>query len=141
MRESRVYQASMEQALLTDAYEDAHRAFTQVKQAVRVHRVRLADATNHIVLSTASSEIGSPLPALTATADRFWRTMELNHAAGKLGVLAIKFSTAPLQQAHRTAWQLGVCIATLGMAVIALVQLGVNNISIRRAVVGAHRSI
>jgi len=71
VRESRVYQAGIEQAflallrdpsrhaLLTDEYEDAHRAFTQVKQAVRVRRVHLADTTNRIVLSPRRRRLGA----------------------------------------------------------------------------------
>lgn len=144
VRTSQTHQTSTEQvllmllrdssrhALLTGAYEGARRAFTQAQQEPHVRRVLLVDASNRIVLSTTASDIGSPRPALTATADQFWRTADLIHADGKLGVLAMAFSTAPLQQAHRAAWHLGIGIALIGMAVIALLGVGVGFILTRR---------
>jgi PAS domain S-box-containing protein len=144
VRASQTHQASTEQALLTllrppsrhalltEEYEDARRAFTQVRQALRVRRVLLADATNRIVLSTTSSDIGSLLPALTATTDQFWRTTDLTHTTGKLGILAIEFSTIPLRQAHRTAWHLGLRIAITGMAVIVFAGVGLGFVLTRR---------
>ena len=123
---------SSRHALLTEEYEDARRAFTQVQQVLRVRRVLLADATNRIVLSTTSSDIGSILPALTATADQFWRTTDLTNTTGKFGVLAIEFSTAPLRQAHRTVWHLGLRIAITGMAVIVFAGVGLGFVLTRR---------
>jgi len=107
-------------ALLTEEYADLQPYLENLLNDPRVVRIVLADALGRVVAGTRPEDVGSSMPALTNEGDYFWRSREITNAAGQLGVLALELSNASLLKAYNKARNLGLSIAALGMAVIAI---------------------
>lgn len=119
-------------ALLTEEYAHVRQAFIQARQDPSVQRVLLLNAESRVVMSTAAADIGTILPEMPARNGRVWRRVDITNAVEKLGALAIEYSSAPLQQAQRTARNLGLSVALTGMIPIALIGIGLGFLLTRR---------
>ena len=119
-------------ALLTEEYAHVRQTFAQATRDPSVRRVLLLNAESRVVMSTTAADIGAIQPVMLARNGRVWRRVDITNAVGKLGTLAIEYSSAPLQQAQRTARNLGVSVALTGMVPIALIGIGMGFLLTRR---------
>lgn len=119
-------------ALLIEELADVQLYFQQVLQQPTVKRVLLADINDRVVASSNVSDVGGPLPKLTDSSDRYWRSQAVVTAAGNLGLLAIEFSNQALLDANTQARNLGVGIAAIGMSIILIVGIIVGYALTRR---------
>lgn len=119
-------------ALFTAEYDELQPYIEQVVADPHVVSILLADRANRVVVSSTVNDVGKPMPPLVDSDDRFWRTQEINNAAGRAGVLAINFSYAELNKSNRQALDLGITIALTGMALIAVVGIAIGYLLTRR---------
>ncbi|MDX1812489.1 MAG: HAMP domain-containing protein, partial [Gammaproteobacteria bacterium] len=119
-------------ALLTEEYAGLKPYWDEVLQDPHVIRLLLVNENNIVVASTTVDDIGSPLPALEDSADLYWRNYPITNANGRLGELAIEFSSKELAKSTRDARNLGVTIAIIGMLIIAFVGVLVGYLLTRR---------
>lgn len=119
-------------ALLTEEYTDVQAYIQKVKNNQDVTHLILADNRGRVMASTAVSDMGSPMPPLQDTGERYWRIREIQNANGKLGVLAVEFSQAEMTAAKRRALNFGITLALVGMAFIAIVGIIMGHLLTRR---------
>ena len=119
-------------ALLTEELADVQLYFQQVLQQPTVKHVLLTDVNDRVVASSNVGDVGNSLPALSDSADRYWRSQPVVSGAGNLGLLAIEFSNEALVAANSKARNLGVTIAIIGMSIILVIGLIVGYALTRR---------
>ena len=119
-------------AMLIEELADVQLYFQQVLQQPTVKHVVLADVNDRVVASSNASDVGGPLPPLTDSSDRYWRSQPVVTAAGNLGLLAIEFSNQALVDANTKARNLGIAIAAIGMGTILFVGVVVGYALTRR---------
>ena len=119
-------------ALLIEELADVQLYFQQVLQQPTVKRVILADINDRVVASSNVRDVGNPLPTLTDSSDRYWRSQPVITAAGNLGLLAIEFSNQALVESNINARNLGIGIAIIGMSIILFVGVVVGYALTRR---------
>jgi diguanylate cyclase (GGDEF)-like protein/PAS domain S-box-containing protein len=119
-------------SLLTDEYANLQTFIEGTRRDPRVQAVVIGDARGRVVAATDAGLIGSPFPTLSARQHRYWRRVEIRGRASVLGTLAIKFSDYPLVLAYRETRNLGISIASTGMAAIAVVGLAMGFFLTRR---------
>jgi len=119
-------------ALLTEEMGELRFYFEHLQQDPTVERVLLANAQGKVVGSSDLRELGQPLPALDAGKQTEWRTTPIDNASGRLGLLAVQFSSRELLRAQGEARKLGTIIAAIGMTLIALVGLGMGALLTRQ---------
>lgn len=107
-------------ALRTEEYADLQPYLENMLNDPRVVRIMLADSGGRVVAGSRPGDVGLTLPALIDRGDYFWRSREITSATGQPGVLAMEFSNAVLLKTYRKARNLGLGIAALGMAIIAI---------------------
>ena len=108
-------------ALLAQEYADVQPYVEQVIYDDDVLQVLLADANDVVVASTVIGEVGGSLPLLEDSQNTFWRTREIKNKSGKLGVIAVKFSTAPMEHALRGVRHLSIGLGLIGMIIVGVV--------------------
>lgn len=119
-------------ALLTDEMGELRFYFEDLQRDPNVERVLLANALGRVVGSSDIRELGQPSPAFTAGPQTEWRTITIDNATGRLGTLAVQFSSRELLRAQDEARKLGLAIAAIGMTLIALVGLGLGVLMTRQ---------
>lgn len=119
-------------ALLTDELGELHTYFASLQQDPSVERVLLGNGKDIIVASSQLRELGQPMPPLENSPQLEWRSLPIENATGRLGMIAVQFSSRELLQAQAAARRLGVTIAAIGMTLIALVSLALGVLLTRR---------
>jgi diguanylate cyclase (GGDEF)-like protein/PAS domain S-box-containing protein len=119
-------------ALLTDEYANLQTFIEGTKRDPRVQSVIIGDVRGRVVAATDVSLIGSPFPVLGDREHGYWRRADVRGRASVLGALAIEFSDYPLVLAYRDTRNLGLTIAIVGMAAIAVVGLVMGFVLTRR---------
>lgn len=119
-------------ALLTDEMGELRFYFEDLQRDPNVERVLLANAQGKVVGSSDIRELGQSSPEFTAGPQTEWRTITIDNATGRLGTLAVQFSSRELLRAQDEARKLGFAIAAVGMALIALVGLGLGVLMTRQ---------
>ena len=119
-------------ALLTEEFGELQFYFAHLQQDPKVKRVLLSDPRDVVVASADVKDLGKPLPALHDSQDTRWRTLVMSNATGRLGTLAVQFSTVELRHAQAKARRLGILLAAVGMSVIAVVGVGIGYLLTRR---------
>lgn len=119
-------------ALLTDELGELHTYFASLQKDPAVERVLLGNAKGVIVASAELRELGQPLPPLVDAAPLEWLSLPIENATGRLGVIAVQFSSRELLKAQAAARRLGFAIAAIGMTLIALVGLALGALLTRR---------
>jgi len=111
---------SSRDALRTGESADLQTYLDDLKKHTGIVRVMIADVRGRVVAASRPEDLGSGMPVLTDGGDYFWRTREIANAAGRLGVVAIEFSSAAQRRAYAGTRNLAIGIAVIGMAAIAL---------------------
>ncbi|MEW5745773.1 MAG: ATP-binding protein [Nitrospirota bacterium] len=119
-------------ALITRDYGELQPYVDQVLRDPNVVSVIVADRRGTVVVSTDTALIGQPLKQLHNHENTYWRFRTFASAAGPLGLIAIEFSNKPLLQAYRESQRRGILIASLSMALIALVGVALGFMLTRR---------
>jgi PAS domain S-box-containing protein len=119
-------------ALLTDEMGELRFYFEDLQRDPNVERVLLANAQGRVVGSSDIRQLGQPSPEFAAGPQTEWRTVTIDNATGKLGTLAVQFSSRELLRAQDDARKLGIAIAAVGMTLIALVGLGLGILMTRK---------
>jgi len=119
-------------ALLTDELNELRIYFQALQRDPGVERVLLGNARGTVVGSADARDLGEPMPRIDAGPATDWLTVPIENASGRLGVLAIRFSSRDLLQAQAEARRLGLGIAAAGMTVIALVGIAMGVLLTRR---------
>ena len=119
-------------ALINEEFASLQPYFEQIRRDPRVVQVVLADRAGRVVASSAPLLVGTDMTVFDAQNDNYWREREIRNAAGSYGRLAIEFSRAALEQANRSALNLGISLAVAGMAIIAIVGILMGYLLTRR---------
>ena len=119
-------------ALLTDEYDELQPYIELSVADPHVVRVLLVNRNDRVVVSSLVDEVGKRQPTLVDTEEHFWRTQEIKNATGHVGMLAIKFSHSELLAANRSAMDLGIIVATIGIIFISVVSIMIGHLLTRR---------
>jgi diguanylate cyclase (GGDEF)-like protein/PAS domain S-box-containing protein len=125
-------------ALLTDEFAELQAFIESGSGDPRIRAVVVTDIEGRAVSATDVALIGSHVPGLQDGAHTYWRTLEVRGRANPLGSLAIEFSDHPIENAFKRTRDIGIKIALAGMALIALVGLGMGFVLTRRLQSLAH---
>jgi PAS domain S-box-containing protein len=119
-------------ALITSEYGDLQTYFDEIINDPHFEQIVLSDFRGRVVASTDTWLLGQESPQLEENGSGIWRTSRLVTAAGDLGALSIKFSNTYLVEAHQKSLVMGITIAAVSMAVIAVVGLLIGHVLVWR---------
>jgi len=119
-------------ALITEEYADLQPYLEQVQEAPHIRRILLTDHSGKVVASSSPALVGSQMVRFQDGSQEYWRLHDIRNATGLIGRLAVEFSRAPLVAANREALNLGITLAILGMAIIAVVGIAMGFLLTRR---------
>lgn len=105
------------QALITGEYASTQLFLEELGTDPNIEALILADAGGRIVCSPDYAQIGAPLDTASLT-DPGWRTQQIADAAGRLGLLGIRFSPA---EGLAVRSKLVSCALYLSLPVITLI--------------------
>jgi diguanylate cyclase (GGDEF)-like protein/PAS domain S-box-containing protein len=109
-------------ALLTDEFAELQSFIENTRRDPRVIMVVVGAADGRVVAATEPELIGAAFPQLVVKREhRYWRQSEIRGGAGRLGMIAVKFSDQPLLLAYEDTRNLGISVAIGGMVAIAIV--------------------
>ncbi len=119
-------------ALFTTEYDELQPYIEKVIDNPQVKKILLMDSKNRIVVSSDFNDVGKSRPNFDNTRETFWRRQHIVNSTGILGEIAINFSHERLLAANRRAFDLGVSIALIGMALIAVIGVFIGYVLTRR---------
>lgn len=119
-------------ALLTDEMGELRFYFEDLQRDPNVERVLLSNAQGKVVGSSDLRELGQAAPGYTVGPQTEWRTITIDNATGRMGTLAVQFTSRELLRAQDQARRLGLVISGIGMTLIALVGLGLGVLMTRQ---------
>lgn len=108
-------------ALFTQEFDEFQAFVEQMAAGPLVQKIMIFNLDGVTVVSTDVTEIGTPIPPFKDSVNSFWKVVDLNNAAGKIGLLAVNFSHENLAQANQKALNLGITVAIPGMIIIAFI--------------------
>jgi uncharacterized membrane protein affecting hemolysin expression len=91
-------------ALITEEYFALHPLLDFFADDQNVVQILLTDADDRVVASTRPHTVGTTLPSLESTPTSYWRVRDVEGPTGKLGRVAIEFSTASQALTANGAW-------------------------------------
>ena len=117
-------------ALLTEEYAELQPYLEDLLDDPRVETALLIDVNDKVVASTDPAGVGESPPVINAqqgaassSEETYWRSRQIRNSGGLLGTLALQVSDRELRETTNDALNLGISIAVVGMAVIAVVGL------------------
>jgi signal transduction histidine kinase/ActR/RegA family two-component response regulator len=119
-------------ALLTSEYGQMQNNFDMISHDTHINTIILTDANDRIVASNDIELLGTKYSPLELDKDAYWRSRTFSTATGDLGSIHVEFSTALTKEAYRNAVVLGITIAGVSMAVIAVVGVLIGHYLVRR---------
>lgn len=119
-------------ALINTGYDELQNYIEKLRMDPQIQHVLIADYRNRVVASSDYTMLGRMLPSLNDGPDHYWRKEELTNASGRLGIVAIDFSSSGLVNALKEARKQGAFIALSSMLLIAMVGLGIGILLTRR---------
>jgi HAMP domain-containing protein len=119
-------------AIINEGYDELQPYVEKIRMDPHILRVLVADYRTQVVVSTDYALLGQLLPQLVDGPQRYWRTRELTNASGRVGTLAIEFSSSGLARAYHEAQMQGLVIAGTSMLIIAVVGMGIGFLLTRR---------
>ena len=119
-------------SLLNEDYDYIQGHIEALPDNPTILRAVLTDENGTIVASSSLADLGTVLPKLTDDPDRHWDIKPIRNASGKLGTLAVLFSTAEQNAIYHDALNRGIAIAAIGMTVIAIFSIGFGHLLTRR---------
>ncbi len=130
-------------SLLNEDYDYIQGHIESLPDNPAILKAILADEQGTIVATSTLTDLGATLPKLINTPDKHWHVMSIQNAAGRLGTLAVLFSTAERNAIYHDALNRGILIAVTGMTAIAIFSIGFGHLLTRRldAVVDAANQV
>lgn len=119
-------------ALITEDFGELRYYFAELQNDPRVERVLLSNPLGVVVASADINDLGQNLPTLQSGVEAYWRLDPIDNPAGRLGTLAMQMSAAALRDAEQQARVRGWEIASIGMAIIAVVGVLIGYLLTRR---------
>lgn len=119
-------------ALITTEYGELQHFINELVRDQHIMEINVSDTNNRIVASSDFVVLGTRLSSLKDEERAYWKSRKLSIATGDLGSIHVKFSSAYAEKAYRNALVLGITIAGVSMAVIAVVGVLIGNYLVRR---------
>ena len=119
-------------ALLTEEFSELQTFIEGTVDDPNISTVMIGDVDGRVIAATDGALIGRSLPARTNAGDRYWREIGIHGKSGKLGILAIEFSKAPIRAAFQETLNLGVAVAIIGTVCVALAAWLLGHLLTRR---------
>jgi len=106
-------------SLFTQEFDEFQAFVEQMASGPLVQKIMVFNLAGITVVSSDVLDIGIPIPAFRDAANSFWKVVDLNNAAGKIGSLAVNFSHENLAEANKKALNIAVSVAIPAMIIIA----------------------
>ncbi|MCW5699590.1 MAG: EAL domain-containing protein [Rhodospirillales bacterium] len=119
-------------ALVTEDYAEVQNFIRASLSDPRIVTAIVADTRNRVVMATLPEFIGRPFPELNGDEHRYWRTTTIRGHSNRLGILAVEFTDDALVAAYSETTRLGVIIAVVGIASMAIVGIAIGYVLTRR---------
>ena len=119
-------------AAITAEFTPLEDLFAQTAKSSHVKLLALSDHSGRVVASNDAGLVGEMLIKTPGDQHEYWRHAVISGASGRLGTLAVRYTTAPLVKARNEIWSRGLVLALAGMLITAATSLMIGYMLTRR---------